>query len=255
MQWSISEFNPALAAWLSSVLASAAAVLGDLAISFGPPGPDGGPPAQSGRAAQGINLHLLSVAPNPRATAHIELRTESRLVLRYLATGWAAHRDAADLVVCALAFGLLGAGAAGPDGQSDIIVDVVPPALGLFAALGIAPQPALAFELPLVQIDAVAPARRVLHPPVVQAGLAAALSGIVLGPDELPIAAAQIEFPMLGRVTQTDPLGQFRFVGIPADFAGQTLRVSARGIACSYQLAGGSDGGSVTLRMSFAEGG
>jgi hypothetical protein len=251
MRWSISDpwISEALAAWLASLVGDAAS---GVAVAFGAPGPNGGPAAGAAGAARGLNLHLVSVAPDPRATPGGPRRTEVRLVLRYLATSWAADRAAADALLCALAFRLLGKGATGPDGESDVVVETAPPALELFVALGIAPRPALVFELPLAQVEVVAPAKRVLFPPVVEAGIADALWGRLVGPDDVPVAAAQVEFPSFGRVTQTDATGQFRFTGVPADLAGHTLRVRARGVERNYQLAGG-DSGPVMLRMSFAE--
>jgi hypothetical protein len=209
MQWSMSDtwISPALAAWLASLVDDSAGP-GEVVVAFGAPGSDGGPPAPTGRGVQGINLHLLSVAPHAQAVTRGERRTESQLVLRYLATSWAAARDTADALLCALTFRLLGRGATGPDGQSDVVVDTAPPALELFGALGIAPRPAIVFALPLVQVEVIEPGRRVIHPPVVHAGIADTLWGRLIGADERPIAAAQVEFPSLGRVTQTDPMGQ-----------------------------------------------
>ena len=257
MQWSISDtwIDPILGTWLASLLGEAAAPpsRGEVAVAFGPPGPDGGPAAEPGRAPRGINLHLLSIAPHARATTRIERRTESRLVLRYLATSWAEQRDVADAMLCALAFHLLGRGASGPDGRSEIELEAAPPSLEIFAALGLPPRPALILGLPLVHVEGAAPAPRVTRPPAVRAEPAGTLWGKLVGPDALPIAAAQVELPAFGRVTETDRTGQFQFHGVPADPAGQTIRVRARGAERSFRLAAGRDEGPVTVRMSFGE--
>src|SRR5215213_9859637 len=74
VQWSMSDnwINPRLGAWLSSLLGEAITPSqGDISVTFGPPGPDGGPASQAGRAKQGINLHLLSIAPHEQATARV----------------------------------------------------------------------------------------------------------------------------------------------------------------------------------------
>jgi hypothetical protein len=73
-----------------------------------------------------------------------------------------------------------------------------------------------------------------------------------VGPNEAPIAAAHVELPALGRITETDPAGRFRFVGVPAKRADQTLRVRARGLERTFRLADGGDD-TVTLRMSLKE--
>jgi hypothetical protein len=255
VQWSMSGnwINPLLGEWLSSLLRGAAATLAeDLVVSFGAPGADGGPPAQVGRAKRGINLHLLSVAPHEQATARTEHRTESRLVLRYLVTSWAEQSDTADSLVCALAFCLLGNGATGPDGRSDIDIEATPP-LDILKALAVPPRPALIVGVPLVHVDEPAPARRVLYPPIVRAELAEALSGRLVGTNDLPIAAAQVEFPALGLVTQTDPDGWFRFARLPVTLDGLTLRVRARGVVHTFQLSDMAADRSVTLQMTFGE--
>jgi hypothetical protein len=256
MQWSMSDnwINPLLGTWVSSLLGEATTPLqGDIAVTFGPPGSDGGPAAPAGRPRRGINLHLLSIAPHARATTRMERRTETQLLLRYLATSWAEQSETAESLLCMLALHLLGRGASGPDGQSEIVVETAPPPLEVLTALGLPPRPALMLGLPLVHVESAAPARRVAQPPVVRAEPSATLSGILIGPDDLPIAAAQIELPAFGRITETDPGGGFRFVGVAADPAGQTLRVRARGVERSFQLPSGGDGGLVTLRMSFGE--
>jgi hypothetical protein len=255
MQWSMSDnwINPLLGEWLSSLLAEPATAQGELAVTFGPPGADGGPAAQAGRARRGINLHLLSIAPHARATTRMERRTESQLVLRYLATSWAEQSDVAASLLCTLAFRLLGRGASGPDGRSEIVVETTPPPLELLTGLGLPPRPALMLALPLVHVESMEPARRVMHPPILRTEVSAPLWGTLLGPDDLPIAAALVEFPALGRVTETDRTGQFRFAGVPADTAGQTIRVRARGVERSFRLPAGGDGDPLTLRMSFGE--
>lgn len=175
MQWSMSGdwIHGALGAWLATLFArSGAAPAGDVAVVFGLPGPDGGPASADGAARtapQGINLHLLSIAPHAQATTRTARRTESQLVLRYLATCWAAHPDNAEALLCTLAFHLLERGAGGPDGHSEIVVEPVPPALDVLAALGLRPRPALVFTIPLVHVDEPEPARRVEHPPIVRA--------------------------------------------------------------------------------------
>ncbi len=256
MLWSISDtwISPVLGAWLSSLLGEASAPRqGDISVTFGPPGPDGGPASQDARSGQGINLHLLSIAPHAQATTRMERRTESQIVLRYLATRGAEQRDAAAALLCMLAFRLLGRGASGPDGRSEISVETTPPPLELLAALGVAPQPALMLGLPLVHVERMQPARRVAHPPAIRAEPSGTLWGTLIGPDEVPIAAAQVEFPAYGRVTETDPAGQFHFAGVPVDPAGQTIRVRARGVERSFRLPAEGDGGPLILRLGFGE--
>lgn len=255
MQWSISDtwIDTPLGAWISSLLSEVTALPpADIAVTFGPPGPDGGPAAQAGRKQQGINLHLLSVAPHAQATTRGERRTESQLVLRYLVTSWAEQRELAESLLCTLAFHLLGRGASGPDGRSEVGVEAAPPP-EVLAALGLPPRPALTVALPLVHVEVEAPARRVMHPPIVRAEASSALRGILLGPDDVPIAAARVELPAFGRITETDEAGHFRFTGVPASLADRTIRVRARGVEKAFQLPAGGDGDSLTLRMTFAE--
>ncbi|HWO22632.1 MAG TPA: carboxypeptidase-like regulatory domain-containing protein [Kofleriaceae bacterium] len=246
--------NSRLGGWLSLLLGEGTTALpGDISVTSGPPGPDGGPASQAGRAKQGINLHLLSIAPHAQATARVEHRIESQLVLRYLVTSWAEQQDAAEALLCMLAFHLLGRGASGPDGRTEIIVEATPPPFEVLAALGLPPRPALMLRLPLVHIEVTEPARRVAHPPIVRVEPSVTLRGTVLGPDELPIMAAQVELPAFGRVTETDVAGQFCLTGVPASLADQTIRVRARGVERTFRLPAEGDGGDWTLRMSFEE--
>jgi hypothetical protein len=195
----------------------------------------------------------MSIAPHPQSITRAERRTETQIVLRYLATSWAEQRDEAESLLCKLAFHLLERGAGGPDGRSEIVVEAPPPPLELLAALGLPPRPALMLGLTLVHVESQAPARRVAHPPIIRAELSESLAGILIGPDEQPIAAAQVEFPALGRITETDHTGRFRFTGVLADPTGQTIRVRARGIERSFRLPASAEGGPWTLRMSFGE--
>jgi hypothetical protein len=262
VQWSMSGnwINPLLGEWLSSLLrGTAAAAPSDPVVTFGAPGPDGGPPASAvaggtARAKRGINLHLLSVAPHEQATTRIERRTESKLVLRYLVTSWAEQSDVADAQICKLAFHLLENGAHGPDGRSDVAIEGTP-APEVLAALGVTPRAALIVGLPLVHINEPPPARRVLHPPTVHVELAESLVGQVVGPNEAPVPSAQVEFPALGLVSETDRDGWFRFARCPADLTGQTIRVRARGAVRTFQLSGSAIGAdrSVILQMTFGE--
>jgi hypothetical protein len=256
MQWSMSDnwIDSRLGTWISALLSEGTTPPpGDIAVTFGPPGPDGGPAAQAGRKPRGINLHLLSIAPHAQATTRVERRTESQLVLRYLVTSWAEQRELAESLLCGLALHLLGRGASGPDGRSEIIVEATPPPLELLSVLGLPPRPALVLDLPLVHVEVAAPARRVAQPPIVRSEAAATLWGVLLGPDALPVAAAQVELQAFGRSAETDPAGQFRITGVPANLADQTLRVRARGVERTFRLPAGGDGGPLTLRMSFAE--
>jgi hypothetical protein len=106
--------------------------------------------------------------------------------------------------------------------------------------------------LPLVHVEVARPARRVAHPPDVRLEASRTHWGTVVGPDALPIAAAQVELPAFGRVTETDPAGQFRFPGVPADLIGQIIRVRARGVERTFRLSAGDESPWI-LRMSFEE--
>lgn len=255
MQWSMSDnwINSRLGTWISSLLSEATtSPPAELAVTFGPPGPDGGPAPQAGRKEQGINLHLLGIAPHAEATTRSERRIEAQIVLRYLVTSWAEQAELADALLCALALHLLGRGAGGPDGRSEIIVEATPP-LQVLTGLGLPPRPALMMGLPLVHVEVTEPARRVAHPPLVRTEAAATLWGLLLGPDDLPISGAQVELPVLGRIAETDPAGQFRITGVPANLADRTIRVRARGVDRTFRVPAGGDGGPLTLRLSFAE--
>jgi hypothetical protein len=255
MQWSISQgwINPVLGEWLTGLVAETSKPTARPSITFGPPSSDGGRGAEAERSAEGFNMHLLSITPHAQATTRDERRTETQLVLRYLITSWAQSRDAADALLCTLAIALLVHGATGPDGRSDIIVETAPPPVELWAALGVPPRPALLLALPLMYAEALESARRVTQPPIIRGGPAERLFGVLVGPNEVPIAGAQVDLPAYGRVTETDRQGHFEFVGVPSKLVGQLVRVRARGVERSFQVKAERMHAPLVLRMSFGE--
>ena len=82
------------------------------------------------------------------------------------------------------------------------------------------------------------------------------LAGVVLGPDDIPLAGARVELPALRLAVRTDAGGRFRFAGIPGGkSAPQHLRVFAKGHMLDV-TADPSDlaGGSLVIRFEIVEG-
>jgi len=207
-----------------------------------------------------VNLYLLEIADDPlrHSTGHPPIQPS----LRYLVTTSAGEPKDAHSLLGSLFY----AARKGPrlDVRLDVSfnfqleveleVELEPIASQLWTAFGIAPRPSFILRLPL---PAEWPAPQpVKAPPVTQeiapaAGELVPLYGLVLGPNEIPLASARVEmialwerqenpshlqevpyttsYTQLERATYTGPKGRFTLPGIQAAPAAKTLLVSARG--------------------------
>ena len=213
-------------------------------------------PAAAPRAAQGIHLRLLSVSPDrrdPQQRGARERAVELRLRLRFLATAWADTEVAAADLVCKLAFRLLDMARPGAGQALLAELEDEPVPAALWSALGTPARPSIVLSVPLVWAKKQEVAPRVTSPPRVEAAGSHALLGSVIGPDNSPIAGALVEWPSLHLVCETNVDGLFAFRAVPAEFTRDEIRVRARGIEQSFQVARSDRSSAVTLQLRFTE--
>ena len=157
------------------------------------------PPGDT-RSGHGVSAYLLEIAPGapPRGST----RPPLQLWLRYLVTTWADDPVVARRLLLDLAFAALG--------EADLDVAPEPLAPDLWTALGTVPQPSFILRAAVrrERPDVVAP--RVLLPLVVEQARFVTIEGVVLGPNELGLAGAEIDAVGLDRATRTDRRGRFR---------------------------------------------
>jgi hypothetical protein len=176
-------------------------IVPDVPVAIAPP-----PAADSGA---GVRIHLLSIHPVP-AVRGAKL-PPLELVLRYLFTTVADDDGDAHRWLGALAFGAMEV-AEWQIGREPLPIDT-------WRAFGVAPRPAFVVSVPVRLERPEKEVPLVRKPPVVRSSPIAALSGVVLGPAEVPIPGATVEVAALGLFARTDDDGAFRFPTVPATSA------------------------------------
>jgi hypothetical protein len=189
----------------------AAAVLGGVEVSLAPPA--------DATAGEGVNLYLLELCPQPPAAG--PRRPPLQFAARYLVTTWAARAEDAHRMLGALALAAME--------TPDLDLEIEPVSGATWGALGATPRPSFFLRL-IARVERQGtPATPVRRPLVLQPAPITPLYGLVLGPDDVPIAGARIEIPVLGLRDRTDAGGRFRFLAVPAGPRPVTVRVVARG--------------------------
>lgn len=193
-------------------------------ISLRPPTDD-----QSDRGASLYLVELISAPP---------LRTVQRpplqLSLRYLVSTWAEEPEEAHRLLGGLVF------AAMEHPEFEVEIEPVPAAVWM--ALGVIPRPSFFLRVPLRRERPQPEAKYVRKPLVVQTAPVTNLSGVVVGPEEIPLVGATVTLPALHRSTQTDEKGRFQFAAVPASHL-ERLSVRAKGrefeVSIQQQVAAG----------------
>lgn len=161
---------------------------------------------QDGLSGSGVNVYLLhlSAAPPPstgRTAPH-------QFYAHYLVSTWASDSEAAHRALGALLLAAMD--------QSDMDVELTPPPLETWRALGVKPRPAFSLRV-LVRRPRPEPATHYVKSPlVIQTTPTAALAGVLRAPGGLPLARARVELPALNQSTESDDQGRFRFPTVPA---------------------------------------
>ncbi len=139
----------------------------------------------------------------------------------YLVTVWAEvpeeeHRLLAELVLAAF-----------QSADFEVSLDPQPPDLWL--ALQTPPRPAFGLRVPVrLELERERGAR-VREPVRVRTSWLETRHGRLLGPGDVPVAGAWLEFPQLTRRVATDSEGCFRLSGVPQESPPTEVRVRARG--------------------------
>jgi hypothetical protein len=173
---------------------------------------------KNAEAGRGINLYLMHLAPLPPPSTN--KLPPLQLALRYLVTAWSddpeeAHRLLGELVFAAM-------------GHFEFQVELEPVPAEVWKAFGIPPRPSFVLRLPLQRPRIEAPVKIVRSAPIVKTGLMVALQGVVLGPEDTPLAGAEVLIEALRLTRHTDHHGCFHFTAVPG--GGQkTVRVKAKG--------------------------
>ncbi len=209
----IEQVDARLAEW-------AANVAGKVKVSLEPPRDD--------VSGSGVSLYLLDVSPTP--PPRDPGRPLSQLVLRYLVTAWGEEPAAAHRLLAELAFAALE--------TPGFELELEPPPLALWRALGARPQPAFLLKLPARRERPLKLAPLVRLPLQIDVAPLTALSGQVLGPGGIPIAGARVELPAAGKATRTGADGRFHFAAVPAAGDSRPLTITAKGRVLAVEAKG-----------------
>lgn len=166
---------------------------------------------------KGGGIRLLRVAPEP-APREVRNRTQ-QVWLDYLVT--LRHDDPLleQRYLAELVFSCTKAAAYRVD----------PDALPWLRDLGLPATAAFVLRAPLKRIEVLLPAALVRFPHRLEYADIAVFEGLVLGPDEVPIAGARIDADGLPSMA-TDARGRFRLVGGSVGSAPMNVRVRARDV-------------------------
>lgn len=200
----IDEVDGRLEAWVATVL-------GETPVSFAAPR-DAHPPV-------GISLYLLELGAAPPGRGDAQRMRE--LWLRYLVTAWAddpreAHRLLGTLVFAAME-------------DETLEVELAPLPAMAWAAFGAAPRPAFLLRAPLRRERPQPRAKTVRKPLQIELVATSPLRGVVLGPDDVPVAGARIDLPRHHLACYSGPDGRFRFPRVPSEPQAKDVRVSVKG--------------------------
>ena len=222
----IEQVDEQLKSWIREVH-------GDVALSLDAPR-DVDPSTDAsadGAPGTGVNLYLLELVESPPLRG--PGRSPLQIALRYLVTTWAPEAEKAHNLLGELVF------AAMQHEQFEAELHPLPAAT--WSALGIRPRPSFVLRA-LLRLEQPAPeVERVLKPLQVQAVPLRSLSGVVLGPDDIPLAGALVEARGYGRRSRTDLQGRFVLTGLPAAEGLETLRVSAKALQLDVPIAPGDE--------------
>lgn len=187
------------------------AVLSGTAVSMSPPVDQGVEPL--------VSLYLLDLHPSPPAKG--PRRRPLQILLRYLVTTSAEHPEEAHSMLWTLIFAAME--------EPGFEVDLEPVSAALWTAFGSLPRPAFMLRLPLRFARAQEDVKFVQAPIEMQHSPMVGMGGVLMGPNDIPIANARVELPAQHLATCTDAQGRFWFAAVPAKPAVKRFRVQARG--------------------------
>ncbi len=201
----IEAIDQRLSQWIGSVLAE------DIEVSFLPPKDTGD------KKVVGLYLKdILHSAPT-RGTR----RPPLQVLLRYLVTVRAKSSQEAHHVLGQLLFAAME--------HPDYEVDLEPIPAQVWTAFGTIPMPAFILRLPLRVERPEKPVQLIRSPIEVQQSPLVRMEGMVMGPEETPLANARVELSTHNLVARTDIKGRFIFPTVPTEPGLKKVRIIARG--------------------------
>ncbi len=192
-----------------------------------------------------VTLTLIDMAPAPLPRGAAGL-TPLQLRARYLVTIAAADAVAERQALAELAF------SAGPIAE----VQLEPAALGLelWKTLGVSIRPALVASVVLQRERRGRPVRRVRQPLVTKWAPSRPVSGVVVGPGDVPIAGAFVEVEGLSQSAYSNHRGEFAFRSVPGADPPPTLVVHAKGATVRMRVDGDATASApLLIRIPLAE--
>ncbi len=168
------------------------------------------------------------------------------MAARYLVAVWANDPLEEHRLLAELAF------AAMRSGQFELELEAPP--LELWTALGSRPRASFHLRVPIRQKVERPKAKPVLEPPQLRRSKMGPWEGVLLGPGEVPVAGARVEFPRLHRSVTTDANGRFRLTGVGLDWTPKEAKVFARGKEFIVSATDwGGEEGMATIRLQGLE--
>jgi hypothetical protein len=139
--------------------------------------------------------------------------------------------------------------AAMEDPELHVELEPLPPAI--WSALRVTPRPSFIVRIPLRRGRPELAVERVRVPLELRAAPIVRLHGLVLGPDDVPVAGAHVSIPLLNRSVRSDAQGRFRFLSIPGGEGGvRQLHVRAKGKALDVPIEQGAlESGPIVVRF------
>jgi hypothetical protein len=185
--------------------------------------------ASPGDPAPALSVWPLELGPDGQTRGSAG-RSPMRLLARYLVAASAGDGEAVGLLDRVLVAATLA-------GEPTIVME--PPSPQLWLALGVVPRPVLIFEVPVRVERPSATAPLVRHPLRLDGAGVRPLSGVVVGPGEVPLPGVRVEVVGTGAAAYTDTGGQFRFASVPSDMPAR-LRLQGRGRQLLAEIDAGS---------------
>ncbi len=175
-------------------------------------------PADKGVAPL-VGLYLLDLHASPPAKG--PRRSPQQIELGYLVTAWAPSPEESHSMLWTLVFGAMEV--------AEFEIDLTPISGQLWLAFGVVPRPAFMLRLSLRRERPEESVRLIKSAIELNASPMASMAGLLLGPNEVPIANARVSLPVLRLTARTDERGCFRFGAIPSNTAVQRFHIQARG--------------------------
>jgi hypothetical protein len=201
----IDEIDKRLSDWIAGVLSE------DIEVSLLPPGDMGDKKI--------VGLYLKDILPSVpnRGTR----RPPLQVLLRYLITSWAKSPQEAHSLLGRLLFAAME--------HPEYEVELEPIPAEFWNAFGTIPMPAFMLRLPL-RVERPENQVRLIRSSIeVTKSSIESLGGMVMGPNETPLANARVELTNHNLVTQTNVKGRFIFPAVPTQPSKKKLCITARG--------------------------